>query len=321
MTEDFLQAKNLIENSQNILFTTHEKTDGDDFGSVSAIALHCQNQGKNITISTAGGFPSQLNFLALASQTQDDVKEGDYDLLVISGCSNIERIRNPFIETLNIPKINFDHHPDNQMYGDVNVVDPNKSSVAELVYDFFKFCNWQITPKIAQSLLTGIVTDTGIFMHSNTGATTLEAAANLLENGAILNEITKSTYENKSALSMQAWAKALQNSYLNKSTGVIYSILTEKDLEELGNPELTIFEGVVETLNKAPEAKYAMFLKEEKGRIKGSLRSDPHKGTNVQEIAQKLGGGGHKWASGFSLYGKLEKSADGNWQIISTKNS
>ena len=41
--------------------------------------------------------------------------------------------------------LNIDHHPDNTGFGHVNVVDPKKSSVAELVYDFFNFNGWPIT--------------------------------------------------------------------------------------------------------------------------------------------------------------------------------
>ena len=71
--------------------------------------------------------------------------------------------------------INFDHHPDNTGFGTVNVVDPKKSSVAELVYDFFNFNGWDISKDVATCLLTGIITDTGGFMHSNTQGSTLKS--------------------------------------------------------------------------------------------------------------------------------------------------
>jgi nanoRNase/pAp phosphatase (c-di-AMP/oligoRNAs hydrolase) len=76
------------------------------------------------------------------------------------------------------------------------------------------------------------------------------------------------------------------------------------------------FEGLVETLNKVPEAKFALFLKQDGNVVKGSLRSDPHKGTDVKEIAHMFGGGGHKWASGFSVYGQVVKDNDGKWSVV-----
>ena len=92
--------------------------------------------------------------------------------------------------------------------------------------------------------------------------------------------------------------------------------MTEQDLQSLGNLPNAAFEGFVETLNKVPEAKFAMFLKQDGDIIKGSLRSDPHKGMDVAYIAHALGGGGHTWASGFSVMGKLARDDEGRWKVV-----
>lgn len=315
MNESFQQAKQLLEQANNILFTTHERTDGDDLGSVLALATYLESQGKTVTIATVGGVPESLHYLPKSESVLEDITHTNFDLLVISGCSVLNRVGNEKVTTLPIPILNIDHHPDNQMFGTVNVVDGTKSSVAELVYDFFKFNDWSINHQTAICLLTGIVTDTGIFMHSNTEASTLLAAAELMEKGARISTVTKNTYQGKDLSSLKAWAKALENAQYDPSQKIIYSIITEEELELLGNPSMSAFEGIVETLNKVPEAKFAMFLKQDRGVIKGSLRSDPHKGVDVKEIAHSLGGGGHKWAAGFSIIGKLVKQDDGKWQV------
>ncbi len=315
MNNSFAEAKQLLEQSQDILLTTHERTDGDDLGSVLALAIYLESQGKRVTIAPMGGVPEQLRYLPKSEDVLGDIERTDFDLLVISGCSVLDRVKNEKITGLNIPIINIDHHPDNKMFGTVNVVDASKSAVAELVYDFFKFCGWPITHEVAICLLTGIVTDTGIFMHSNTQASTLLAAAELMEKGARISTVTKHTYQGKDIPSLKAWAKALDNMHYDPNQKMIYSIITEEELKALGNPPMSAFEGIVETLNKVPEAKFAMFLKQDQGVIKGSLRSDPNKGVDVKEIAHTLGGGGHKWASGFSIIGKLVKQDDGKWQV------
>ncbi len=312
----FLQAKELIESSQKILFTTHERTDGDDLGSVLALANYSQNLGKKVTIATTGGVPSRLDYLPMSDEVSEDIYSQDFDLLIVSGCSTLKRVNNLNIESLKVPTINFDHHPDNQLYADVNVVDHTKSSVAELIFDFFQFCGWEINHHIATCLLTGIITDTGLLMHANTQASTLFAASELMKHGARISNVTKHTFTSASPEHLRAWGKALENSYFNEDNKVIYSIITSEQLESLGNPELANFEGLVETLNKVPEAKYAMFLKEDHGLIKGSLRSEEYKGVDVQQIAQKLGGGGHKLAAGFSMVGKLAKTPNGKWEIV-----
>lgn len=313
---EFLQAKQLLEQADSILLTTHERTDGDDLGSVLALANFFISQNKNVAVVIKGGVPKQLEYLPLSEIVTEELPDQHFDVLVISGCSTKERVGHEAIQNLEIPILNLDHHPDNKMYGDVNVVESTKSAVAELTYDFFKFCDWKITHEIALCLLTGIVTDTGIFMHSNTQASTLAAAAELMEHGARVATITKHTYEGKDIPSLKAWAHVIENAQYDPEKKMIYSIITQQELEQLGNPPMSAFEGIVETLNKVPEAKFAMFLKQDNEVIKGSLRSEEHKGVDVQAIAKSLGGGGHKLAAGFSLLGTLARNGEGKWEVV-----
>lgn len=312
----FEQAKQLLEQSDSILLTTHERTDGDDLGSVLALAHHLKNSGKRVAIVISGGLPDSLQYLPMSEIVTEELPAKQFDTLVVSGCSDKSRIRHEAILELNIPTLNLDHHPDNKMFGTVNVVDANKSAVAELTYDFFNFCGWKITHEIALCLLTGIVTDTGIFMHSNTKASTLAAAADLVGRGARISTVTKHTYEGKDINSLKAWAHVLENAHYDSSKQMIYSIVTTEELEKMGNPPLSAFEGIVETLNKVPEAKFAMFLKQDNERIKGSLRSEEHKGVDVQAIAESMGGGGHKLAAGFSMLGTLARNSQGKWEVV-----
>lgn len=313
--KNFAAARSLLESSQRILLTTHERTDGDDLGSVLALADHLASSGKDITIAIVGGVPEQLTYLPGSKLVIEDISRADFDLLVISGCSNIERCGNPKIIELGVPILNIDHHPDNTKFGTVNVVDPAKSAVAELVFDFFNYCGWEISSRAATCMLTGIFTDTGSFMHSNTQDSTLSAAGNLMSKGARVSTVAKHNYKGKGIAALKAWGKALENAYYNEDNKIIISVISQEELNELGNPPMEYFEGLVETLNKVPEAKFALFLKQDGDTVKGSLRSDPHKGTDVKEIAHLFGGGGHKWASGFSLLGKLVKNDAGKWKV------
>jgi bifunctional oligoribonuclease and PAP phosphatase NrnA len=316
MIENFQAAKTLIEKSQTILLTTHERTDGDDLGSVLALAHYLTSVGKSASVVVTGGVPSRLDFLPGSDEVEEEIKQTNFDLLIVSGCSVLNRVNNPAIEALNIPKINFDHHPDNQLFANVNVVDHTKSAVAELMYDFLQWAQWPISEAMATCLLTGIVTDTGLLMHNNTQASTLAAAGELMKQGAVISNIAKHTFAAQSDTDMRAWGAALESAYYNPENKMIYAVITQEQLAKLGQPELASFEGLVETLNKVPEAKFAMFLKEDGDRVKGSLRSEEYKGVDVQTIAQQLGGGGHKLAAGFSMFGKLAKTAEGRWEVV-----
>jgi phosphoesterase RecJ-like protein len=317
ITDDFIKARERIEQSKTILLTTHERTDGDDLGSVLALANHFKNIGKDVSVVIKGGVPEALRFLPGSQWVQEEADDYSiFDVLIISGCSVKKRIGNEVIINLDIPTINIDHHPDNTNYATINVVDGAKSAVAELVYDFFVFTGWPITAAVATCLMTGIFTDTGSFMHSSTTAQTLLAASELMKRGGRIHTVAKHTYRGKSLAALKAWSIALENSFYDKAKRIIYSVISTEDALELGQLQSSHLEGLVETLNKVPEAKFAMFLKQEGDLIKGSLRSEAHKGVNVSTIAHKLGGGGHKFASGFSLVGKLVKTETGSWQVI-----
>jgi phosphoesterase RecJ-like protein len=316
MTKEFQQAKKLIDDSHKILLTMHERMDGDDGGALLAMGHQLEKMGKEVTYAIKKGVPPSLNFLPGAEKIEDDIDHHNFDLLITFGCSSKTRCGSEKVMALDVPTINIDHHPDNSHFGHVNVVDHTKSSVAELIYEFFLFNNWPVTKEVATCLLTGIITDTGSFMHSNTQSSTLEAAAGLMRKGAHTNKIIKHTYQSKSPAVLKAWGKAMENSYYDAKHQIIYSVMTEKDLEEFEKLPQAAFEGFTETLNTMPEAKFAMFLRQDGPVIKGSLRSDPFKNVDVSKIAHIFGGGGHKLASGFSVQGKLMKDEQGKWKVI-----
>jgi len=321
MIQHFEAAKNLIDQSANVLLTMHERMDGDDGGALLAMGAQLEKMGKQITYTVKKGVPPSLNFLPGVEKILDDAPNLNYDLLITFGCSDLSRTGSTIIAELSVINnklsiINFDHHPDNTNFGQVNIVDAKKSSVAELVYDFFNYNKWEITKDIATCLLTGIITDTGGFMHSNTQSSTLKAAGLLLRKGAQGHKIIRETYKNKSPQILKAWGKAMENSYYDEKNKIIYSVMTEKDLAEFTSLPQAAFEGFTETLNTMPEAKFAMFLRQDGGIIKGSLRSDTFKNIDVSKIAHIFGGGGHKLAAGFSVSGKLMKDEQGKWKVI-----
>lgn len=318
MKKVFQQAKELIDSSTNILLTMHERMDGDDGGAVLAMKHGLEKLGKQTTQAIKRGVPPQLAFLPGAETISDDINHQNFDLLITFGCATLDRTGSENIQSLNCPIINIDHHPDNAFFGNINVVDQSKSSVAELVYDFFRFHGWPISKEVATCLLTGIITDTGSFRHSNTQSSTLQAAAELMKRGALTDKIIKHTFKNKNPLVLKAWGVALENSYYDDERKIIYSVMTTEDLQRLGQLPQAAFDGLVETLNAMPDAKFAMFLRQDGDIIKGSLRSgdEAPKNVDVSKIAQLFGGGGHKQAAGFSLAGKLVKDNNGKWRVV-----
>jgi bifunctional oligoribonuclease and PAP phosphatase NrnA len=313
--EVFDKAKSFLETHHNFLLASHARTDGDDLGSMLAITKYLQSMGKKATPAALGGVPESLKFLPLQQMVIEEIPNDNYDAIILFGCNKKERTGINAIVNAPLPVLNIDHHPDNQNFGDVNMIDATKSSVAEFVYDFLVYLKAPIDTDIAKCLLTGILTDTGSFMHSNTQPSTLMAAAELMKHGARIDKIHEFTYKSKDPRTMKAWARAIENTRVDTKNRIAISVMTEEDLKEIGDVDNDAFGGFVETLNKIPGTRFAVFLRQDGDIVKGSMRSEERKETDVAELARILGGGGHKLAAGFEVKGKIRKQADGSWKV------
>ena len=131
--------------------------------------------------------------------------------------------------------------------------------------------------------------------------------------GARLDLISRFTLSRKDLPKLRMWAMALENAHFDEKRQVVYTVVTTEDLAQAGAKEEDL-EGVAELLNTIPEAKFSMLLKQRGEDVNGSLRSEPHKGVDVSEIARSFGGGGHKLAAGFKFKGTIEKTENG-WRI------
>jgi phosphoesterase RecJ-like protein len=183
-----------------------------------------------------------------------------------------------------------------------------------LVYKILVGLNYEINPSIATALLTGIFYDTGGFRHPNTSKQVLDIASDLLKKGARLKKISENIANSKPISVFKLWGLALSRLRLNPELGVSVSVLTQQDLIDCNASEDDI-SGLVNLLSSAPESRAALLLYETKdAKIKGSLRTE-RDNIDLAKLAQLLGGGGHKKASGFTIPGKL-KIDDGHWEII-----
>lgn len=310
---DFKAVSEAMLASKHIALVSHEFTDGDDLGAMLACKFALQEKGVRSSAVAKGGVPDNLVFLPGVLEVVETPPGENCDTIVYFGCGGKDRPGFEDWDTSGKQLINIDHHVDNRLFGDINLVDGSAAATCELVYHLIKFWGASITKPIAVNLLTGIFNDTGGFRHANTSAKILEIAAELMRHGASISRISEFYFGKSELPKLRAWAKALENTRVDPQQGMVYSIVTEEELKEVGaSPE--DLEGIASILNTVPEAKFSMVLKQRGDEIKGSLRSENYKGVDVAAIARKLGGGGHKLAAGFKLKGKIEKTQDG-WKI------
>merc|ERR1711879_656195 len=131
---DYSKALDLIENSRYILVVTHVNPDADPISSALALSnLFFENKIKHKVFNISSDLPQNLDFIERFNKITDQLPKF-YDLIISVDCGSRKRLG--FDYDKDVPLINFDHHASNDDFGTVNLVDPMKSSTAEIVYDF-----------------------------------------------------------------------------------------------------------------------------------------------------------------------------------------
>jgi phosphoesterase RecJ-like protein len=295
-----------IQNARSVFIAAHVMPDGDCVGSQLALAHALRGMGKQVTLALDDKIPDNLKFLD-DIETLAPREPGAQDIFIYVDGSDSNR----YGKTLNRarigarPVILIDHHATTEPFGDFNLVDKDAASTAEIVYELIRALAVPITPPLAQALLTGIVTDTLGFRTSATTPETLEKATALLRQGGSIPEIIDRVYNRRSYNALRILGRAIAQSQLDGD--VIWSAIDYKTLQAFGlNGNGT--NGIVNQLLTVAEAKIAFVLVEkEDGRGDLSLRSRVN--VDVSGVARRLGGGGHKQASGAILPPPFETAA------------
>lgn len=314
---EFRNLSFVLRNAERILLFAHTRPDSDTVGANIALQEHIETLGKTADICCLDPFPEFAKVLFPGSSFLDPsvVDFGSYDAFI--ACDSVNRGFHTVRDLISPDKVVvlIDHHPIENPTGDIVIIDTAFSSAAEIVFSFMKNVGIRVSHRMATALLLGILGDTGNLQHSSTTSATFAAAASLIRSGAQLPKITTSVFSNNTISTLKLWGRALARAKINPSNGMIYSAITESDIHELGNPSTEDLYIASALLNNVPDAKFSLlFYQITPSSVRGSLRTEPHKGVDVSDIAQSLGGGGHKYASGFEIPGRIFETSDG-WEV------
>jgi len=300
----------ILKNNDSFVIFTHSYPDGDAIGSSIAFYKLLLNLGKKAAMVCDSEMPYQYEFLPYINKVIKNISEllvkNKYIALFLD-CADIKRIN---IDEEKLREnahyiINIDHHLSNTNFGQINIVDSSKSATAEIIFSFFdKYFKKYFDKEIAESLYTGILTDTGKFQYSNTTKEVHRIVSLLLEYDINPSSIFSNIYENEPANRFKLLAIVLKRVKITQGNYLIYSYILEKDFKEFDLP-YSANDGIIELLRSAAGIKVAALFKEiEPDTYKISLRAS-NNGVNLAKIADSFGGGGHKSAAAFSSCGKL----------------
>ncbi|MFH0873919.1 MAG: DHH family phosphoesterase [Candidatus Komeilibacteria bacterium] len=311
MHDHQLEAKAIeqaLDRAEKILIISHQSPDGDTVGSANAWAELLLQQGKQIQLFCLHPVPANINYLPHSHRytAEERIFDLHFDLVLVVDSSSLEYAG---VHEL-IPNlagqpiiINIDHHITNTQFGHHNLVIVAASSTCEIITRLFRHWNIEISPRLANCLLTGIITDTSGLKNPATKHLTLEITAHLIQQGADLYDIYRATHHQKSMGQLQIWGLALSRLQKNQRYNIAITYINDDDLRQLGETTESL-EGLANYLAVLQEADVVLVLKQDQDVIRGSFRT-PFDHIDVSRLAQVMGGGGHKKAAGFILPGKL----------------
>ena len=293
---EYTKALELIEKSKYILIITHVNPDPDSIGSALALSnLFHENRIKHKVFNVSDDLPQNLDFIPRFEKITNQLPAYS-DLAISVDCGTYKRLG--FELDPSIPLINFDHHKSNDSFGTVNIVDPMKSSTAELVFEFFKHNGLYITKNSATALYVGIYDDTLAFSLGRCDEITFEKINFLVECGASPSDIANKLLRRDSLAKYRIIPKVLDSLELFKEGEVASIIAKEEWFKETGAHNRDC-EDALDMVMSIAIVRIAFFVRVVNGTSRVSLRS---KGKiDVSAIAGKFGGGGHFNAAGCTL--------------------
>ena len=288
----------LKEEKGSILILSHENPDADTLGSALALYLFLKKKGRNVRVGCKDKVPHFLDFLPGCQEVIQLPTDEVFDLGIMVDASGFYRAGT---EVRVKKRVRIDHHIGGEFYGEHDYIDPYAPSTTTIVYRILK--EWDesaIDKDIAQNLYAGLATDTGFFKYSNTDVQAFQTAVELVQKGADPHSTYIMFSERESLNKIRLTSKVLDTIRLYEDGLVAGIVISDSFFKETG----TTYEDSEGLVNyprsiEGVEVAFALIEKPEEGVWKVSLRSKTW--ADVSKMANLLGGGGHKHASGAKI--------------------
>lgn len=306
---DWAQAVALLAGARSVLLLGHVAPDGDALGSALAVALALQALPGERTVAVSFGddpwaVPANLSWLpGLELVVPPQKTDPAPDLVTCFDASSIDRlgVLRPVAETAPALLV-VDHHASYDGFGTHALVDVSAPATAVLAEELVRRLGAPLSPDVAACVYAGLVTDTGSFRYAGTSPETHLLAARLLDTGIRFDLMARRLFDDVPFAYLGLLGRALDRSVHEPDAvgglGMVWTVVPALERQQAGLP-FDLVEPVIDSVRKAEEAEVACVVKEDDaGRLRVSLRSKGH--VDVSVVAAALGGGGHRYAAGFT---------------------
>ena len=282
-----------IKSYNNIVIARHVGVDPDAMASALALRDSIKLTFPEKNVYAIGNGTVKLTFMGPLDRGIDFDQINDI-LLIVVDTPDKKRVD---MEDLNHyeKSIKIDHHPFMEKFCDIEVVDDEKSSASEMIYDLICSTPLKANKKICETIFAGIVGDTNRFLFSNSKPETFNVVADMIKNYKI--NITKVYYNlYRRPLSEVKFFGYMASNIETTDNGVGY-IIVKNDTLNSYNVDSASAGNLINEFNNIGELLVWLSATEDvkNGFIRVSARS---RGPIINKVLEKHGGGGHALASG-----------------------
>ncbi len=307
---DVKECVSLLKEYDNYLILTHRNPDGDTLG--SAFALHRALSQLNKKSMVRCGDPIHPKYSYLWDGIGND--EIEFDKIIAVDVADKKLLGESFEEMYGDNVfLCIDHHLSNREYAE-NLLLEDRAAAAVIIYEIVREMGIEFTPEIANCIYTGLATDTGCFLFSNTTPTVHRIAADVMEKGADYTFINRLMFETKtlSYLRLEQMAVSSIESYFDGKCAIM--MVTRKMIEESGS-SASDCDGIAAIPRKIEGVKIAVTIRERHdGSYKVSLRTvEPY---DAAKICANFGGGGHHAAAGCDFNCSIQEVKNALLKVI-----
>jgi phosphoesterase RecJ-like protein len=307
--QDWQRATDLLRSAQEVVVACHVSPDGDALGSALAVGLALKKQGKRVLASFGDEpfvVPEVLEFLPgldLLVPPGDVPAEPELFVTFDTGSTDRLGLLADRVRTAGNTLV-VDHHTTNTRFGTDLLLDTTSAATAVMALELVDRLGVELDKDIATCVYTGLTTDTGSFRFSATTPEVHRVAARLLEAGVEHDLIARRIFDTKSFGYLKLLGAALSRACLEPK--LVWTTVPARDRVE-HQVAMDAVEAIISVLRLTAERDVAVVFKEDDvGRWIVSTRSKGE--VDVGAVCQALGGGGHRYAAGFTGTSDLDET-------------
>lgn len=286
-----------------IILHRHKNPDGDALGSQLGLRLILRDSFPDKEIYAVGDMNDRYAFMA--EEPMDEIPDEYYEgaLAVVLDTSAGSLISDERY-TAAAATARLDHHIFCETICEAEVTDTSFESCCGLVTALAMEGGLTVSPAAAKLLYTGMVTDSGRFRYDSTSAQTHRLASFLMERDFDTADIFRNLYSDDLSF-IQLRAKFVLK-IQTASQRVAYIYTDRAEVESYGVSAFTLSRGMVNVMGEIRGVDTWVNFTESEDGVLCEIRSNRY---NINSIAVKYGGGGHRKASGCTLKDREEAMA------------